>query len=110
VRPFWQALYELGGDVVLSAHTHLYERFAPQDPNGESDAARGVRQFTVGTGGGGLYRIAAPAAHSEFVAADTHGVLKLTLRPAGYDWEFVAVDGSTRDSGSGLCHPRSTPR
>jgi hypothetical protein len=31
-------------------------------------------------------------------------VLELTLWPNGYDWRFVGVDGSTLDSGRGLCH------
>jgi acid phosphatase type 7 len=35
VRPFWEALYEAGVDVVLSAHEHNYQRFAPQDPDGK---------------------------------------------------------------------------
>jgi hypothetical protein len=31
-------------------------------------------------------------------------VLKLTLKPSGYDWEFLPVDGkSFTDSGSGTC-------
>jgi hypothetical protein len=35
----------------------------------------------------------------------TFGVLALTLRPAGYDWQFVPVGrGGFRDSGSGACH------
>jgi len=43
--------------VVLSAHEHNYERFAPQDPNGEADPERGIRQFVVGTGGKSHYEI-----------------------------------------------------
>ncbi len=35
---------------------------------------------------------------------DTFGVLKLTLRADGYDWEFVPEPGKTfRDRGSGPC-------
>jgi hypothetical protein len=37
VRAFWQALYEADAEVVLSAHDHIYERFAPQDPEGRLD-------------------------------------------------------------------------
>ena len=34
----------------------------------------------------------------------THGVLKLTLKGASYDWEFVPIAGqSFRDVGSGQC-------
>ena len=37
--------------------------------------------------------------------SNTFGVLKMTLRPDGYDWQFVPVAGKTfTDSGSGSCH------
>ena len=32
VRPFFNALYERGADLVLVGHDHDYERFAPQTP------------------------------------------------------------------------------
>jgi hypothetical protein len=36
---------------------------------------------------------------------DTFGVLKLTLRTVGYDWEFVPEAGKKfTDSGTGTCH------
>ena len=102
--PFWEALYEFGVDVVLSGHDHLYERFAPQDPGGVADPVRGIRQFTVGTGGAGLYGLKQVIANSEVRNDDTHGVLKLTLHPTGYDWEFVPVAGMTfSDTGSASC-------
>lgn len=105
LQPIWEALYEAGVDVVLSAHDHLYERFAPQTPDGRADPERGIRQFTVGTGGAELFEFKTPLANSEVRSNDTHGVLKLTLRPTGYDWEFVPVAGATfRDAGSGSCH------
>jgi hypothetical protein len=34
----------------------------------------------------------------------TQGVLKLTLRPQGYDWQFIPTTGSFSDSGSAPCH------
>ena len=33
-RPFWNALYEAGADVIVNGHDHDYERFAPQTPTG----------------------------------------------------------------------------
>jgi hypothetical protein len=81
VRPLWEALYEAGADVILAGHEHNYERFAPQDPSGEADPERGIREFVVGTGGGGShYPILDPIANSEVHNDDTYGVLKLTLR------------------------------
>ena len=61
MRPIWETLYEAGVDVVLSAHDHHYERFAPQDPNGKPDPERGIRQFIVGTGGTVITRSSARA-------------------------------------------------
>jgi hypothetical protein len=104
VRDLWRLLYDSGADVILNGNDHVYERFAPQDPNGRSDAARGIRQFTVGTGGATLYGFGTPAANSE-ARASVHGVLKLSLQSAGYSWEFIPVAGqSFRDSGAGTCH------
>ena len=106
-QTFWNVLYEFGADVVVNGHDHDYERFAPQTPDAAAPGVKGngIREFVVGTGGPGLYAIRAPIANSEVLRNDTHGVLELTLRPAGYDWNFVQVDGATfTDSGSDSCH------
>jgi hypothetical protein len=106
MQPLWEALQDARADVLLSAHSHDYERFAPLDRNGELDPANGIRQFVVGTGGafftGGL---GTRAPYSEVAQNDTFGVLKLTLHPGSYDWEFVPEAGKTfTDSGSQACH------
>jgi hypothetical protein len=105
LRYFWQLLYAAGADIVLSGHRHNYERFAKQDPTGEP-AERGIRQFVVGTGGDSLSRFdTGIAANSEVRNDTTHGVLKLTLHPTSYDWEFVPIVGQTfKDSGSADCN------
>ena len=104
-QPLWQALYDAGADVVLSGHDHTYERFAPQRPDGVADAARGIREFVVGTGGISHYSFATPIANSEVRNDDAWGVLKLTLHADGYEWVFVPVAGKTfTDSGFGTCH------
>jgi hypothetical protein len=112
MRPVWQALYDAGADVVLSAHEHNYERFTPQDPSGRFDRNRGIRQFVVGTGGSSHYAFGRILETSEARNADTFGVLVLTLHPASYDWVFVPVGSRLRgnaersflDSGSAGCH------
>jgi Big-like domain-containing protein/calcineurin-like phosphoesterase family protein len=105
MRPVFQALYDAGADVVLNGHDHDYERFAPQDPNGAADPARGIREFVVGTGGAGYYAFNTPQPNSMVRHTGTFGVLKLTLHPSSYDWQFVPVAGDTfTDTSTGNCH------
>ena len=102
--PFWRELYAAGADVVLNGHDHDYERFAPQDPSAQPDP-KGLREFVAGTGGASLYSFGAPIANSEVRYDATFGVLKLTLHPSGYDWQFLPVGAGTAvDSGSQSCH------
>ena len=104
-QPLWQALYEAGAEIVVVGHDHNYQRFAPQTPNGAADPVRGIRQFVAGMGGAGHYVFGAPIANTEAYNTDTYGVLKLTLGPGTYSWEFIPVAGGTySDSGSGTCH------
>jgi hypothetical protein len=99
----FKILYQRGASVLISGHEHIYERFAPQNPEGNPDA-KGVRQFIAGTGGAPLYKIGAVKPNSEVRDTTSHGVLKLTLHASKYDWEFIPVDGQTfRDRGSGGC-------
>ncbi len=102
---FWRVLYDAGAELVLGGHSHDYERFAPQTPDAARDDVRGIREFVVGTGGKNNYPFGTIAANSEVRDAVTSGVLMLTLRPDGYDWQFEPVPGGTlRDAGSGACH------
>jgi calcineurin-like phosphoesterase family protein len=104
MAPIWQALYESRADVVLSGHNHLYERFAPQSPSAVLDRGRGIREFVVGTGGRNLSGPSSTAANEEVRNWTTFGVLKLTLHPTRYDWQFVPQAGqSFTDSGSAAC-------
>lgn len=102
-QALWQALYEAGGDLVLTGHEHIYERFAPQNAAGASDP-KGIREFVVGSGGKSHHAFSGNPANSEFRDSTTFGVLKLTLRSGGYDWQFVPEAGATlSDQGSGSC-------
>lgn len=103
LRDLWEVLHGGGADIVVAGHDHLYERQAPQDANGKADAAKGIRLFTVGTGGARLYGRARAAAHSEIVLS-TYGVLRLELESALYKWEFIAPGGQVLDRGLNVCH------
>jgi len=112
VKPFWDALYAHGADVVLNAHDHVYERYGPLNPSGASDNTRGVREFDSATGGRVVTGFPSnPTAASPPVQAydgSHHGVLFLTLHSSSYDWSFHAVDGSAQglaeDHGTTNCH------
>jgi hypothetical protein len=103
VRELWRTLYEAGVEIIINGHDHVYERFAPQSPDGSLDARRGMREFVVGTGGAELARITHSQPNLESLIT-TFGVLKLTLRPGSYDWAFIATTGATTDAGSDVCH------
>ena len=102
--PFWQALYAGGVDVIINGHDHDYERFAPQDPDGNADSARGIREFVVGTGGRKLYEFGDIQPNSELRANIDFGVLALTLHDGSYEWRFQGATTDFADRGVGRCH------
>lgn len=105
IKPLWDALYQAGADVVINGHDHDYERYAPQTPEGKADPGRGIREFVAGTGGKNHRPFGAVGANSEVRNADAFGVLKLTLMPGKYTWQFVPEEGKTfQDSGEDVCH------
>ncbi len=105
VAPFWDLLHRDGAELVVNAHDRDYERFAPQDPSGKQERPGGLREIVIGTGGAELGQFGRSAPNSEFRIAGEWGVLRLTLEPTRYDWEFLPSDGAgVADSGSTVCH------
>jgi hypothetical protein len=76
------------------------------DAGGVLDPAQGITQFVVGTGGADLRTPPGKLANnSQVIITGVYGVLKLSLRPYGYDWEFIPEPGKTEgDGGSEACH------
>jgi hypothetical protein len=104
ILPLWEDLYNAGADVVVNGHDHAYERFAPFEPGGAPDSARGMREFLVGTGGKSLQRARWRAPNS-VKRKRAFGVLTLTLSPSSYTWKFISEAGNSfTDSGSTDCH------
>jgi acid phosphatase type 7 len=103
MRPFWALLDDYGADLVLSGHEHFYERFGPLAADGRAppdDSA--PRQFVIGTGGTQLFGFWKPPYRSDSRVL-AHGVLKLSLGPDGFSWQFVDVDRRVRDAGQARC-------
>ncbi|MFZ0744665.1 MAG: hypothetical protein WAM85_09660 [Terracidiphilus sp.] len=116
-QAFWQLLYQYHADLVLNGHDHLYARYRPLNPSGNYDPGRGIRQFTVGTGGETLDPIVItpvtsgqatstnsetnqedPSGNVNFNAlnlqaytGDYWGVMALTLNPNGYAWDYESA-------------------
>ncbi|WP_431899936.1 proprotein convertase P-domain-containing protein [Nonomuraea sp. bgisy101] len=104
-RPLWKALYDHKADLMLAGHDHNYQRWAPQDHQGNADP-NGVREILVGTGGRSFYSLSSSnPPNLQAKNANTHGVLRLTLSSSGYRFDFVPIAGRTfTDSGSATCH------
>ncbi|MDX6243548.1 MAG: hypothetical protein QOE76_1271 [Frankiales bacterium] len=101
----FSALYNAQADVVLNGHDHDYERFAQMDSLGNPAPGRGVREFVVGTGGRSMENFATNPVATEARFNDSFGVLRMTLHPTSYDWQFVDAAGShSTDSGTTACH------
>ncbi len=107
VRPLWDLLYAAHADVVLNGHKHVYERFNLQDPSGNLDTAKGIREFIVGTGGANHGTMGTAQHNTQKRNNDSFGVLELTLHAGSFNWNFVrdtTATGTLTDSGSQSCH------
>ncbi len=109
-QPLWQLLYDAGADIVLTGHDHVYERFgklgrgtaAAVDPVADPN---GIREWVVGVGGRNFTSWSTIRAQSQVRDRSAFGVLKLTLHPNSYNWQFLPVAGKTfTDSGSSNCN------
>lgn len=102
---FYGRLHGAGADVVIVGNSHHYERLGPLAPNGEP-APGGMMNFTVGVGGAPFTEFGEPRPGSQVRSNRHRGVLRLTLRSDGYDWEFLNVASNPDpliDQGSEQC-------
>jgi acid phosphatase type 7 len=93
-EPLFDALRDHGAELVLTGHSHNYERFPPSG---------GLTQFVVGTGGRNLHTDTGTPALTTTLRTDLFGVLELTLAPDGWSSRFVAEGGATADQAAGGC-------
>jgi hypothetical protein len=106
--PIFRRLFKYGGDLVVTGHEHFFATLPPLTPDGVVDRSHGVPTLVAGTGGAAFFnrpdRLKYPN-DGELVMAKQHGILKIVLKPAGYDWAFLPVDPAVRGpSGTGTCH------
>ena len=104
VKTFWKDLQNDKAELILNGHSHAYERFAAQLPDGTASAS-GIVEIIAGTGGHSHMVQKTVKANSLVRNNTAFGVLKLTLHAVSYDFEFVDTSGQILDSGSNVaCH------
>jgi len=48
MKPLWEAIYDHGPAIVFNGHNHVYERFAPMDPEGRAvPETKGIQEFVI---------------------------------------------------------------
>ena len=103
--PFWKLLQDSGAVLVLSGHDHNYERFSPQNSDGTSNPKFGITEIVVGTGGVALRASGPPINNSVYWDNASHGVLHLSLKDEGLEYQFESINEfANYDHGSLACH------
>jgi len=100
----WQVLHDRGVDLVLNGHDHDYERFAPMNPAGILDSAKGITEIIAGTGGEELRGFNDIVPNSVYRIEGRAGVLLLTLGDREWRSAWVEVGGLVWDQAGGKCH------
>lgn len=94
MQAMWELMVAEGADLALWGHDHHYERFKPANGQGDHDPKNGMTSFVVGTGGKNHYPLFKfPKKITATRNGSTFGVIKLSLRPTDFEWEFVPVAG-----------------
>lgn len=87
MQPIWSLLAARGATLVLAAHDHNYQRWAPVD---------GITGFIVGTGGKERYPLTSKPGLAAW-DADHYGVLQIALWEEGAETRFVSAEGDILD-------------
>ncbi|GAB2655953.1 discoidin domain-containing protein [Kribbella swartbergensis] len=99
----WETLVDAKVDLVLNGHDHHYERFLPQNADGDPDPD-GPVQIIGGMGGMTLYDVhAAHPATAKLL--QEHGVLKLSMTDTTFSSQLIGLDNRVLDSSpTYTCH------
>ncbi|WBQ08690.1 metallophosphoesterase [Kribbella sp. CA-293567] len=103
VVPLWETVVNAKADLVLNGHDHHYERFLPQDKNGNVNS-NGPVQIIGGTGGKTLYPVT--SGHpSTAKLLETFGVLKLSMTDNTFQSTLLGLNNQVLDaSPTYTCH------
>lgn len=100
---FWKIAVRHRADLALAGHDHNYERFVAKDATGHNTAT-GMQSFVAGAGGKSLTHKKDTRRGSVRFINNTHGVLRLVLRPTSVSWQYYGIDGrGVLDKGSRRC-------
>ncbi len=103
MRPYYELLDNEGADLLLTGHSHNYERFHRMDADNNVTSS-GIRSFVVGTGG--TYQRPFQFVHNGSAVRNntTWGVVEFELRDTSYNWDFKRTSGDEfSDTGYGTC-------
>ena len=108
VMPIFRKLYKYGVDLVATGHEHFFAALPPLNPAGDIDRTYGIPLLIAGTGGAVFFERPNKLKYGsdgEVVVARSLGVVRIDLKPDGYEWGFVPINpGDPAPSGSGGCH------
>ncbi len=87
---FWNQLFPYGDDLIVNAHSHVYERWQPLNNSGVVvPQNKGITEFVVGTGGNVLAQQWNTNDSRSAIRENTRwGALKLMLYADHVDYQF----------------------
>lgn len=104
MQALWRILVKGGADLALTGHAHRYERFEPEDEEGNRDP-QGLVEMVVGTGGAPLSSDLPAKPNLAVQQNETFGALQLMLYPGRFTFRYVGIDTNFTDAGEGACRP-----
>ncbi len=96
----WKAMCDYGAVAYLAGHDHSSQVQPARDRTGDVVQKGGVVQIIAAAGGAPLYAFASGPGHAAAVWKDnTHYcIVRLTLRAADFQADFIAADGTNLHS------------
>jgi hypothetical protein len=93
----WDVLVDSKVDLVLNGHDHHYERFLPQNKQGQADP-NGPVEIVGGMGGMDLYSVNPAHPTTAKLIQGQFGVLKLSMTDTTFQSQLIGLDQQVLDS------------